>query len=132
MNHLEHELKSKILDLYEDGRYTQKELADRFKISDRTIKRWIQNKKNNENLSRKERKYESYKVRSIHVKYAIKMLEKEPTITMPNLLNKLKIKFTDCKLSPAFIISSLVVIGIFFKSSITLISEGKIFLSLKI
>ena len=99
MTHLEHELKSKILDLYEDGRYTQKELANRFKITDRTIKRWIQNKKNNENLSRKERKYESYKVRSIHVKYAIKMLEKEPTITMPNLLNKLKIKFTDCNIS---------------------------------
>lgn len=28
MTHLEHELKSKILDLYEDGRYTQKELAN--------------------------------------------------------------------------------------------------------
>ena len=58
---LEHDFKSKILDLYEDGRYTQKELANRFKISDRTIKRWIQNKKNNKNLSRKERKYESYR-----------------------------------------------------------------------
>lgn len=99
MAHLEHELKLKILDLYEDGRYTQKELANRFKISDRTIKRWVQNKKNNKNLSRKERKYESYKLRSIHVKYAIKMLEKEPTITIPNLLNKLKIKFTDCNIS---------------------------------
>ena len=92
MTHLEHKLKLKILVLYDDGRYTQKELADCFKISDRTIKRWIQNKNNNKNLSRKERKYESYKVRSIHVKYAIKMLEKEPTITMPNLLNKLKNK----------------------------------------
>ena len=99
MTHLEHDLKSKILDLYEDGRYTQKELANRFKISDRTIKRWIQNKKDNKNLSRKERKYELYKVRSIYVKYAIKMLEKEPTITMPNLLNKLKIKFTECNIS---------------------------------
>ena len=38
-------------------------------------------------------------IRSIHVKYAIKMLEKEPTITMPNILNKLKIKFTDCNIS---------------------------------
>jgi transposase len=39
MTHLEHDLKSKIHDLYEDGGYTQKELAKRFKISDRTIKR---------------------------------------------------------------------------------------------
>ena len=61
-------------------------------VSKYQIKRWIQNKNNNKNLSRKKRKYESYKVRSIHVKYAIKMLEKEPTITMPNLLNKLKNK----------------------------------------
>ena len=35
----------------------------------------------------------------MHVKYAIEVLEKEPTITMPNLLNKLKIKFTDCNIS---------------------------------
>ena len=48
MTHLEHGLKLKILDLYDDGRYTQKALANRFKITDRTIKRWIQNKKNNE------------------------------------------------------------------------------------
>uniref|UniRef100_A0A6C0JA91 Uncharacterized protein n=1 Tax=viral metagenome TaxID=1070528 RepID=A0A6C0JA91_9ZZZZ len=39
MTHLEHELKLKILDLYDDGIYTQKELANRFKISDRTIKK---------------------------------------------------------------------------------------------
>jgi len=37
MTHLEHDLKSKILDLYEDGRYTQKEIANRFKISDKTM-----------------------------------------------------------------------------------------------
>jgi hypothetical protein len=90
ITHLEHELKLKILDFYDNGRYTQKELVNCFKILDRTIKRWIQNKNNNKNLSRKERKYESYKVRSIHVKYAIKMLEKEPTITMPNLLKNLE------------------------------------------
>ena len=63
------------------------------------IKRWIENKNNNKQLSRKKREYESYKIRSIHVKYAIEMLEKEPTITMPNLLNNLKIKFTDCNIS---------------------------------
>jgi len=39
MTHLEHGLKLKILDLYDDGRYTQKEIANRFKISDRTIKK---------------------------------------------------------------------------------------------
>ena len=44
MTHLNSELKTKILALYSDGRYTQKELANRFKISDRTIKRWIENK----------------------------------------------------------------------------------------
>lgn len=50
MTHLDSELKTKIVDLYSDGRYTPKELANHFKISDRTIKRWIQNKKH---LSRK-------------------------------------------------------------------------------
>ena len=99
MTHLDSELKTKILTLYSDGRYTQKELADRFKISYRTIKRWLQNKNNKKHLSRKKREYESYKIRSIHVKYTIEILEKEPTITMPNLLNKLKIKFTDCNIS---------------------------------
>ena len=53
MTHLNSELKTKILALYSDGRYTQKELANRFKISDRTIKRWIENKNNNKQLSRK-------------------------------------------------------------------------------
>ena len=99
MTHLEPDLKMKILVLYEDGKYSQKELANHFKISERTLKRWLQNKNNNKPLSRKNRNYESYKVRSIHVNYAIKILEKEPTITMPNLLNKLKIKFTDCNIS---------------------------------
>ena len=67
-----------------------KELVNYFKIPERTLKRWLQNKKNN---------YESYKARSIHVNYSIIMLEKEPTITMPNLLKKLKIKFNDCNIS---------------------------------
>ena len=99
MSHLAPELKMKILSIYEDGKYTQKELANHFKISERTLKRWLQNKNNNKPFSRKIRKYESYKVRAIHVNYVIKMLEKEPTITMPNLLNKLKKKFTDCNIS---------------------------------
>ena len=99
MTHSGPALKSKILALYADGRYTQKELANKFEISDRTIKRWIQNKNNKRQMSRRNREYESYKVRIVHVKYAIEMLEKEPTITMPNLLNKLKTKFTDCNIS---------------------------------
>ena len=99
MTHIELDLKLKIINLYDDGKYTQKELANHFKISERTLKRWLQYKRNNQELSRKNRAYKSYKVRKQHVKYAIKVLEKEPTITIPNLLNRLKIKFDDCNIS---------------------------------
>jgi len=62
MTHIELDLKLKIINLYDDGKYTQKELANHFKISERTLKRWLQYKRNNQELSRKNRAYKSYKV----------------------------------------------------------------------
>lgn len=53
MSHLDISIKNKIISLYNDGRYTQQELAEHFEVSVRSIKRWIKNKKEQKELSRK-------------------------------------------------------------------------------
>tara|TARA_B100000508_G_C11287890_1_gene193753 strand:+ start:120 stop:272 length:153 start_codon:yes stop_codon:yes gene_type:complete len=50
MSHLDISIKNKIISLYNDGRYTQQELAEHFEVSVRSIKRWIKNKKEQKEL----------------------------------------------------------------------------------
>ena len=45
MSYLYMNVKNKIISLYNDGRYTQQELAEHFEVFVRSIKRWIKNKK---------------------------------------------------------------------------------------
>jgi len=79
VDHTSAKMKQKILVLYKDKKYTQEELAKIFNISSRTLRRWLQN---DYLLERDNRKAISYKVKEKHINYAIKMLKKEPTISM--------------------------------------------------
>ena len=50
-------------------------------------------------LQRKKQNYYSYKIKEKHVKYIMKVLKKNQSITNPNLLLKLKSKYPDVNIT---------------------------------
>ena len=57
---------------------------------------WIQK---DGDLQRKKQIYYSYKIEEKHVKFILKVLKKEQSITNPNLLLKLKSKYPDVNIT---------------------------------
>jgi len=54
--------------------------ARTFMVPQTSLKRWVDRYNEPENVSRKQREYESYKVRRTHVTTAIKELRKQQTL----------------------------------------------------
>jgi len=69
-------------------------VAQIFKINEKTLRRWINKYKNNklENLTQKKK---SYKIKQKHVNYALKVLERTPTLSISMLWKKIKYKYND-------------------------------------
>ena len=70
-----------------------------FEITPRTLQRWIDDYRNIGSLDRKKQPYISYKMKEKHVKYILKILKKNQSITNLSLLNKLKSKFPEIDIS---------------------------------
>lgn len=70
-------------------------LSKQFKISPRSIRRWVEKYQQTNSVSREKREVEAYKVYDAHVKYAIAYLRKHPTTTITDLHNHLKQTFPD-------------------------------------
>ena len=66
-----------------------------FDFSERSLMRWLGKYKETSQIKRKSRIYVSYKVKQIHVNYMKKIINKNKTITMKDLLQKLKDKYKD-------------------------------------
>ena len=78
---------------------TQEEICKIFDCSPRSLKRWTARYTRDKTVKRYNRKPISYKVKKTHVKFIIDEITKNKTITMDDLLGKLKIKFPNLKLS---------------------------------
>lgn len=70
----------------------QKKTCEIFKCSERSLMRWVKKYKETNEIKRKLRVYISYKVKQIHVNYMKELINKNKTITMNDLLLKLKSK----------------------------------------
>ena len=77
---------------------THSDVAKIFKITRQTFSLWLKEYENN-NLERKKRCYESYKIKQKHVNYAIKLLNKHMELSIKLLWTKLKTKFDDFDVS---------------------------------
>ena len=73
----------------------QTKTCEVFDCSERSLMRWLEKYKETSQIKRKSRTYVSYKVKQIHVNYMKKIINKNKTITMKDLLQKLKNKYKD-------------------------------------
>jgi len=64
-----------------------------FKCSRRSLMRWVNKYKQNNQILRQNRKPVAYKLQNDEVKYILKLIENDKTITMSDLLNKIKMKY---------------------------------------
>ena len=60
-----------------------------------TLQVWVNNYQNNKNLTRRNRKHISYKVKKEQMKSALDMIDKNEQLTMDELLFEMKHKYKD-------------------------------------
>jgi len=70
-----------------------------FKCSRRSLMRWVNKYKQSNQILRQNRKPVAYKLQKNEVKHILKLIENDKTITMSDLLNKIKIKFPNFDIS---------------------------------
>ena len=70
-----------------------------FGCSERSLMRWVNKYKSTNNITRKKRDYSSYKITNSHISFIKQQLKQNKTITMDELLTKLKTKYPDLTLS---------------------------------
>lgn len=88
------DVKIMAIEYYYNNNSSLDTVAQIFKINEKTLRRWINKYKNNklENLTQKKK---SYKIKQKHVNYALKMLERTPTLSISILWKKIKSKYND-------------------------------------
>ena len=77
----------------------QTETCKIFGCSERSLMRWVNKFKTTKSVKRKTRKYVAYKVKKEYVKFIKQEIKKDKTITMNDLLQKLKEKYTNVDLT---------------------------------
>ena len=78
---------------------TQEEVCKIFKCSVRSLLRWVDRFKEEKEIKRHNRKPVAYKVKKKHVKFILEELKNNKTITLEEILTKLKNKYKDVDLS---------------------------------
>jgi transposase len=78
---------------------TQKEVCKIFKYTPRSLMRWVERYKNERNVNIHYRKPVAYKVKKEYVKLLVDEINKNKTITLHELNQKLKDKYKDANLS---------------------------------
>jgi len=71
-----------------------------FGCSERNLMRWVDKYKSTNNITRKKRDYSAYKITNNHISFIKQQLKQNKTITMDELLSKLKINFVFTILFP--------------------------------
>ena len=91
--HKSEDYKITAVEYYLVGDNTQLNVCKIFKCSVRSLMRWVEKYENNEEIERNNRKAIAYKVHKEHVKFLLDELNKNKTITMNELKEKLNDKF---------------------------------------
>ena len=78
---------------------TQEDVCKIFKCSVRSLLRWVDRFKEEKEIKRHNRKPVAYKVKKEHVKFILEELKNNKTITLEEILTKLKTKYKDVDLS---------------------------------
>tara|TARA_B110000908_G_C10226627_1_gene438291 strand:+ start:457 stop:1029 length:573 start_codon:yes stop_codon:yes gene_type:complete len=76
------------------------ETSRRFNCPRTSLMRWVNKYNNTNSVSRKKRINISYKVTKYQVNFALKLVEKNPQISMISLLAKMKTKYSNLNITP--------------------------------
>ena len=88
------DVKIMAIEYYYKKNCTLDKVADIFKINEKTLRRWISKYEKNK-LETSHQTKKSYKIKQKHVNYALKMLNKTPTLSISMLWKKIKSKCND-------------------------------------
>jgi transposase len=91
--HKSEDYKKSAVEYYLVGDKSQLEVCEIFKCSARSLMRWVDKYEKEGEIKRENRKPVAYKVRKEHVKFLLDEINKNKTITMSELMLKLKEKF---------------------------------------
>jgi transposase len=82
-----------------ENKDTQENTCKIFKCSVRSLLRWTKRYKEEKEIKRHNREPISYKIKKEHIKFILEELKNNKTITIEDLLTKLKNKYTSLKIS---------------------------------
>jgi len=99
MSHKSQDYKVSAVKHYLTTDKTQEEICEIFGCSARSLMRWAERYKQDGAIERKNRSPIAYKVKKEHIKFIMKEIKKMPTITMEDLLARLKGEFDGLDLS---------------------------------
>ena len=94
MKHKSEDYKLSAVEYYLVEDKSQEEVCKIFKCSPRSLMRWVEKYNNDGEIKRYNKKPVAYKITKDQVKYALKELDKNKTITMDELLSKIKSKYS--------------------------------------
>ena len=84
---------------YLEEKETQIDTCNLFKCSPRSLMRWVKRYKLEKSIKRHNRQPVAYKVKKTHVSFILDEINKNKTITIQDILTKLKDKFKDLDIS---------------------------------
>ena len=90
MKHKSEDYKISAVEYYLVEDKSQEEVCKIFKCSPRSLMRWVEKYNNNGEIKRYNKKPVAYKITKDQVKYALKEINKNKTITIDDLLSKIK------------------------------------------
>ena len=93
MKHKSEDYKISAVEYYLVEDKSQEEVCKIFKCSPRSLMRWVEKYDNDGEIKRYNKKPVAYKITKDLVKYALKEINKNKTITMDDLLGKLKNRY---------------------------------------
>ena len=99
VKHKTEDYKLSAVKYYLKRKNTQERTCKIFECSPRSLKRWTARYIKDKTIKRYNRKSISYKVKKEHVKFILDEVNKNKTITMNDLLSKLKDKYPALKIS---------------------------------
>jgi len=97
--HKSEDYKISAVKYYLESNDNQENVCKIFKCSVRSLLRWVERYKNEDEIKRHNRKPIAYKVSKEHVKFILDVIKKDKTITTEDLLIKFKDKFKDIELT---------------------------------
>ena len=99
MKHKSEDYKISAVEYYLVEDKSQEEVCKIFKCSPRSLMRWVEKYNNDGEIKRYNKKPVAYKITKNQVKYALKEINKNKTITMDDLLSKIKSNYPSFELS---------------------------------